>query len=116
SYGTAVEVVASPVRRLPGAARNAGVAASQAPYVAFLAGDCLALPGWAEARLERHRAGAGAVASALVPLERSGPAWASFLLQHNTRMAHLRMAPHFLFGVSYTREVLEEHGPFLESL
>ena len=115
-YSAAVKVVASPARRLPGAARNAGVVASRAPYVAFLAADCQARPGWAAGRLERHRAGARAVASALVPLERSGPAWASFLLQHNTRMAHLRMAPHFRFGVSYAREVLEQYGPFLETL
>ncbi|MGZ8692185.1 MAG: glycosyltransferase [Gaiellaceae bacterium] len=115
-YGAAVKVVASPATRLPGAARNAGVAASRAPYVAFLAADCRALPGWATGRLERHRAGARAVASALIPLERSSPALASFLLQHNTRMAHLQMAPHFRFGVSYTRGMLDEYGPFLETL
>jgi glycosyltransferase involved in cell wall biosynthesis len=115
-YRAAIRMVVSPAQRLPGAARNAGVAASRAPYVAFLAGDCRALPGWAAGRLERHRAGARAVASALVPLERCPPAWASFLLQHNTRMAHLRLAPHFRFGVSYARDVLEQYGPFLETL
>jgi GT2 family glycosyltransferase len=115
-YGAAVKVVASEARRLPGAARNAGVAASRAPYVAFLAGDCRALPGWATGRLERHRAGARAVASALAPLERGRAAWASFLLQHNTRMAHLRMPAHFRFGVSYSRDALERYGPFLETL
>jgi hypothetical protein len=31
-------------------------------------------------------------------------------------MAHLRLAPHFRFGVSYARDVLERYGPFLETL
>jgi len=115
-YGSAVNVAASEAQRLPGAARNAGVAASRAPYVAFLAADCQALPGWAAGRLDRHRAGARAVASALVPLERCGPALASFLLQHNTRMAHLQLPAHFRFGVSYSRDVLKRYGPFLETL
>jgi glycosyl transferase family 2 len=115
-YGSVLKVVVSQERRLPGAARNAGVAASQAPYVAFLAGDCQALPGWAAGRLRRHRAGARAVASALVPLGQSRPALASFLLEHNTRMAHLQMPPHYRLGVSYSRELLEQYGPFLETL
>jgi hypothetical protein len=111
-----LHVISSPERRLPGAARNAGVAATQAPYVAFLAGDCLAMPGWAGARLARHRAGTGAVASALVPLETTPASLASFLLQHNTRMQHLELPAHFRFGVSYARELLERHGPFVETL
>jgi GT2 family glycosyltransferase len=31
-------------------------------------------------------------------------------------MAHLQMPAHFRFGVSYAREALERHGPFLETL
>ena len=38
-------------------ARNAGVVATSAPFVAFLAADCVAQPGWAAARLA-HRFGA----------------------------------------------------------
>jgi glycosyl transferase family 2 len=111
-----MEVVASSRRLLPGAARNAGVAASSAPYVAFLAADCVALPGWASGRLARHTAGAHAVGSALVPVHPSGPSLASFLLQHNSRMPHLTLPPHFRFGVSYSRVVLDRHGEFLETL
>src|SRR5919197_6499172 len=59
-----VRVLSTEGRWLPGAARNVGIAATRALYVAFLAGDCEALPGWAAARLARHRAGARAVASA----------------------------------------------------
>jgi hypothetical protein len=84
--------------------------------VAFLAADCRAMPGWGRGRLARHRAGAGAVASALVPLDPSPASLASFLLQHNTRMGHLALPPHFRFGVSYARDLLDRHGPFVETL
>jgi len=50
----------------PGGTRNAGIAASSAPWVAFLAADSLAAPGWAAARLAAHRAGSPAVATAVV--------------------------------------------------
>ena len=43
--GRGSRVVAAAERRLPGAARNAGVAATSAPFVAFLAADCVAGPG-----------------------------------------------------------------------
>ena len=62
-----IACVCAEERRLPGAARNAGVAATSAPVVSFLAADCLATPGWAAQRLWRHDAGALAVASSLAP-------------------------------------------------
>ena len=111
-----VRVLSSDTRRLPGAARNAGVIAVRAPYVAFLAGDCVACPGWAAARLARHRGGAAAVASSLLPLSRRPAAIASYLLQHSYRMPHAAPAFFQLEGVSYARTVLDEHGPFSEEL
>lgn len=119
-----VRVLASESQRLPGAARNAGVAATSAPHVAFLAGDCRALPGWATGRLRHHRAGAPAVASALLPAARSTASVAAYLLAQSWRMPHLpRIAAPFprlyrspAAGASYGRRVLECHGPFEESL
>src|SRR5436190_16720652 len=96
-----VRVEGSAARRLPGAARNAGIAASRAPFVAFLAGDCRASPGWAAERMKRHRAGALAVACAMAPAgEPRAPSLASHLLQHSDRMSHVPAAPYCRFGVS----------------
>jgi GT2 family glycosyltransferase len=111
-----VRVVAATARRLPGAARNAGVAASSAPFVAFLAADCVAQPGWAAARLARHEAGAAAVASAMAAPAGPAAALASHLLQHWSRMPHRVPRAPERFGVSYSRALLGEVGTFREDL
>ena len=111
-----VPVVAVSARRLPGAARNAGVAATTAPFIAFLAADCSAAPGWAAGRLARHRAGAAAVASAMAPIDRCSPGLASHLLLHSGRLPGLEPPAANRFGVSYARALLDRLGPFPESL
>jgi GT2 family glycosyltransferase len=111
-----VGVVEAASRRLPGAARNAGIAATTAPFVAFLAADCVALPGWASARLARHEAGAAAVASAMAAPHTPAAALASHLLQHWSRMPHRRPLAVQRFGVSYSRALLDELGGFREDL
>lgn len=116
--GIEVPVVEHAERLMPGAARNRGVAATSAPFVAFLAADCLAQPGWVAGRLDAHARGAEAVGSVLVnayPESRSAAAAA--LLLHHRRMAH---APpqHRLpnFGLSFDRALLERVGKFREDL
>ena len=111
-----VRVVASDVRRLPGAARNAGILATRAPYVSFLAGDCRALPGWAEGRLRRHLQGADAVASALTPAEPGLISLAAHLLQNSFRLAGIEVSPLLRSGLSYSRKLLYLHGPFPQTL
>src|SRR4051794_31525204 len=82
--GLHVPVIDLPRRLFPGAARNLGIDATRARYVAFLAADSRAHPGWVAGRLREHRSGAAAVAGALTnasPESRSASA-AALLLHH----------------------------------
>jgi hypothetical protein len=111
-----VACVASEERRLPGAARNAGVAATTAPFVSFLEGDCLAAPGWAAGRLARHRAGAVAVGSALEPFDTGTCSRAAWLVEHSARLP-LQAAPDAAqHGLSFARPTLARFGPFPEDM
>ena len=104
-------------RLLPGGARNIGVAATTAPFVAFLAADCIAGPGWVRARLARHRAGEPLVASSIVNADPgSASALASHLTLFSRRMPGTPPARALLYGVSYARALLEQAGPFREDL
>jgi glycosyltransferase involved in cell wall biosynthesis len=102
---------------LPGAARNLGIAATSAPFLAFLAADCWAEPGWVKARLAAHRAGAAAVASAVTnPYRTSLPAWASYVALYPRRMPGAPSADALRYGVSYARELFDRFGLFREDL
>jgi tetratricopeptide (TPR) repeat protein len=108
-----IRLIASETPLYVGAARNLGVAASRAPYVAFLAGDCLALPGWVSGRLARHRAGAFSVSSAVVNEDGAGlVALAASRLHYSTRhpLTDPRLALHY--GLSFARHLLDRCGQF----
>jgi hypothetical protein len=102
---------------LVGAARNIGIDASRAPYVAFLAGDCMAAPGWVAARLEAHLAGARAVASAVAPPE-GASYWtrAAHLFLFGTRAPQVPAEKAQRYGASYDRRVFAEYGYFNPAL
>jgi glycosyltransferase involved in cell wall biosynthesis len=115
--GIEVRSIEFPRTLLPGAARNRGVRATSAPFVAFLAADCRAEPGWVAGRLRRHRAGARAVSSVIInDAPRSASSSAAHLLLFPRLMASTPAESRLHYGVSYARSLLEELGPFREDL
>ena len=115
--GLQVAVIELAERILPGAARNRGIAATTAPYISFLAADCVAEPGWAAARLRAHRAGAAAVASAVTnPFPTSLPAWTSYIALFPRRMPGVPSPDALLYGVSYKRHLFDACGLFREEI
>jgi glycosyltransferase involved in cell wall biosynthesis len=115
--GLDVPVVNRRERLYPGAARNLGIAATAGRYVAFLAADCRATPGWVAARLRAHRAGAAAVASAIAdPVGASRSASAVQLLLYAGRMTDTPAHERQLYGVSYDRSLFDRLGLFREDL
>lgn len=115
--GLDVPVYTSVERMYPGGARNVGIDATHAPYVAFLAADCLAEPGWAAARLREHRRGAAAVASPPAnAYPESTAAWAAHLLLHNRRLALTHPGQRLLYSLSYDRLLFNRFGRFRDDL
>lgn len=115
--GFHVRVIETEDLLFAGGARNRGITEAKTPYVAFLACDCVAAPGWARERLKLHQAGHTAVASAMMhdrPLHLV--AWADQLLLFPHRLPHLPENRVILFGVSFARDVFERYGLFNENL
>lgn len=115
--GVEVRLVDRAPRLTPGGVRNLGIDATTAQYVAFLAADCVALPGWVEGRLREHNRGAVAVAGTMAndtPENRA--ATASFLLQHHRRMPHTPPRWQAHYSVSYGRDLFERFGRFREAI
>lgn len=116
-HGLEMKVVEFDEVLFPGAARNAGIAATTAPIVGFLACDCLAEPGWVANRLARHRAGHAAVASAVTNSHpRSLVAWAAHVCTYALRLPQLDDKRAIRYGASYERELFVRHGLFVEHL
>jgi len=115
--GPELVVIEPPERLYPGAARNVGIAATAAPFIAFLAADTLAAPGWSVARLRAHRTGCPAVASAIVnATPRNFVAWAAHIALHARRMPGIPAELALRYGVSYDRRLFERFGLFREEL
>jgi len=115
--GQAIRTVEVPELLWPGAARNAGIRATRAPWVAFLASDLVAAPDWAAQRLALHRAGKASVASAVSNAQAGNIfAWAAHVTLHARRMAGLPKRRAHRYGASYARSLFDRYGLFREEL
>jgi hypothetical protein len=88
--------------------------------VAFLAGDCVAAPGWVRRRIAAHRAGHDVVAGAVgIEERRTGAALAGLYLWYSARLVGHRAGPAAddqAYSLSFARSVLDEAGPFREDV
>ena len=115
--GNCVRVINHRKRLYPGAARNAGIAATSSPYIAFLAADSVAEPGWAAERLRKHLAGEPAVSCAMTNYNPSNIfACASYVSLLVRRMPGIPPEQCLHYGLSYARALFDEYGPFREDL
>ena len=100
-------------RLFVGAARNIGIGACRSKFISFLAGDCVALPGWVEGRLQKHKAGALMVSTAVVPSNpNSMVGMLVNLLVFPRRSPALNEDEVIHFGISYHRSVFWQVGYF----
>jgi GT2 family glycosyltransferase len=108
-----VRVITRSDRLLPGAARNLGIEASHARWIAFMASDHIATDGWVAARLEAHRRGNPVVASAVI---NSHPKNLFALASHVSllvrRLPGVPPEEALPYGASYERGVFERYGKF----
>ncbi len=112
-----VKVVERAERLLPGAARNLGIDNARHRYIAFLADDCRAQPGWVAGRLVAHERGAACVGSAVMCNKPMHPvALASHLSLFVRRMPGIPVKDALVYGASYDRRLFEAHGRFREDL
>lgn len=100
-----------------GAARNMGVYLSTATWMSFLAGDCVARPGWIAERLAKHREGFAAVSSPVVNSDPdSAVAWAYHLSLYMLRLPDTPEASRIAYGLSLERALIERVGYYDPSL
>lgn len=108
---------------LPGETRNRGLAAATSDFIAFIASDCVAEPGWVGERVRLHRAGYDAVAGSVTYNGRRTP-WGLgahfFLFGYRAPVGRDDAIVSFPdprgHGLSMSRAIFERIGNFADDL
>lgn len=112
-----LKILSCPNLLWPGAARNRGIRASRAPWVAFMASDHVAKNDWAAERLRLHGLGHRTVSCAMINSHpRNLYAWAYHISILVRRLPGTPREEALLYGVSYARSLFEQYGEFREDL
>ncbi len=112
-----VIAVSVPERVFVGAARNIGVYLSNATWISFLAGDCVARPDWIANRLKKHLAGFAAVSTPVVNSHpASAVAWAYHLSLYALRLPDTPERFRINYGLSVERDIIVQAGYYDPSL
>ena len=118
-----VALVPTEVALLPGETRNRGVAATTSDFIAFIASDCVAEPGWVAERVRLHQEGYGAVAGSVTyngPRTPWGLGAHFFLFGYRAPLGSGESIVSFPdprgHGLSLSRALLEQVGDFADDL
>jgi hypothetical protein len=94
-----------------GAAKNIGIRAAVAPFVAFIGADCVVRPDWSRRRCFFHQSGAATIGGAIEnAYSKNAYAWADHFVSWPRRSAGR------LRHLSYDRRLFETYGLFREDL
>ncbi len=109
----AIRLVSVETRINSGAARNVGIDASEAKFIAFLSSNYVATEGWLEERLATHLKGYAAVPSYVHPIPGSSQAaLATWVWLCHSNIVPTLQLDHNAFSLSYDRELFMQFGYF----
>lgn len=108
-----IRIISIEERLYAGAARNVGIDASKAKFVAFLASDCVPLDGWLEDCLNAHLDGYSAVPSIIEPQKNvSNVSLANWIWLYSYRLGATSMIEESAYSFSYSRRLFDQYGYF----
>ena len=108
-----IRVIDVEERLFAGAARNIGIDATTAEFVAFISSDCIPTAGCLEDRLNAHLDGYNAVPSTVLPQhDVSHAGMAIWLWLYSARLEPTSLTAQGAYSLSYSRRLFQQYGYF----